>query len=350
VQAAVLETARGGILRRGLAVRHAEVAVVTNVSADHFGEYGIDSLADIAAAKLVVARVLDARGRLVLNADDAELVRAAAGVAAPVAWFALDDAHPVLRAARAAGRATCGVQAGRLRLSRGAAAEDLGAVADMPLTVGGRAPYNVANLAAAVLAADGLGIDVATLRRVLATFGAARADNPGRLQHWRFGATDVLLDYAHNPDGLGGFLRVAQQLRGPGRLGLLLGQAGNRPDDDIRALARTAAAAHPDHVVLKDIDGYLRGRVAGEVPALLRDELLRAGHAGDALDLRLREADAAYALLAWARDGDMLVLPVHALSARDTVVAWLDRLAAAGWRPGAPLPHPFSDARQEATP
>jgi UDP-N-acetylmuramyl tripeptide synthase len=350
VQAAVLETARGGILRRGLAVRHADVAVVTNVSADHFGEYGIDSLDDIAAAKLAVARVLDARGRLVLNADDVVLVRAASRLAVPVAWFALDDMHPVLRDARGAGAATCGVHAGRLRLSRGDRVEDLGAVADMPLSVGGRATYNLANLAATTLAADGLGIGADTLRRVLASFGAQRSDNPGRLQRWRFGDTDVLLDYAHNPDGLGGFLRVAQDLRGAGRLGLLLGQAGNRPDEDIRALARTAAAAHPDLVVLKDIDGFLRGRAAGEVPALLRDELLRAGLPAAAMDLHLREADAAFALLRWARAGDMLVMPVHALSARETVVAWLDGLQAAGWRAGDAVPDPRAAAPREAVP
>jgi UDP-N-acetylmuramyl tripeptide synthase len=346
VQAAVLETARGGILRRGLAVRHADVAVVTNVSADHFGEYGIDTLDDLAATKLAVARVVDARGRLVLNADDPVLVRQAEALAAPIAWFSLDDAHPVLRAARGRGGATCGVAGGELGLARGATRVALGQVAALPLALGGVATYNIANLAAAALAADGLGIASGTIAAVLAAFGTASTDNPGRMQRWRLGAATVLLDYAHNPDGLAGFLRVATALRGGGRLGRARGQARNRADDDIRALARVAAGFQPGRIVLKDIDGFLRGRQPGEVPDLLQDELARAGVAADAVVRQLREADAARALLEWAHDGDVLALPIHAAAARDTVVALLDRLQASGWVPGRPLP--ASDAADTA--
>jgi UDP-N-acetylmuramyl tripeptide synthase len=338
VEAAVLETARGGILRRGLAVRHADVAVVTNVSADHFGEYGIDSLDDLAATKLAVARVIDARGRLVLNADDPVLVRQAAALTAPVAWFALDDGHPLLRETRARGGATCGYVDGVLWLSRGATRVALGSVALLPLALGGVATYNLANLAGAALAADGLGIASATIAHVLATFGAASTDNPGRLQRWRFGEATVLLDYAHNPDGLEGFLRVATALQGDGRLGLLLGQAGNRPDADIRALARVAAGFAPARIVLKDIEGFLRGRRPGEVPDVIADEHARAGVPTGRVGRELREVDAARALLAWMRDGDVLALPVHAAAAREAGVARLDRRQAAGWRPGQALP------------
>jgi cyanophycin synthetase len=338
LQAAVLETARGGVLRRGLAVRRADVAVVTNVAADHFGEYGIGSLDDLADAKLVVARALDARGRLVLNADDPVLVARGGLLEVPVGWFALDAGNPALAAARARGEPTCAGFDGELWLDARGVRTSLGRIDALPLTVGGLAPYNVANLAAAALAADALGVAHATIAAVFATFGANAADNPGRLQRWQLGDATVLLDYAHNPDGLAGFLRVATALRGNGRLGLALGQAGNRADEDIRALARTAAGFAPDRVVLKDIDGYLRGRKPGEVPDVLEAELLRAGLPHESLDRHLREADAARALLAWVRDGDVLALPVHALSARDTVCRLLDRLEASHWRPGQPLP------------
>jgi cyanophycin synthetase len=214
----------------------------------------------------------------------------------------------------------------------------LGKVVALPLALGGVATYNIANLAGAALAADGLGIATGTIAAVLATFGTASTDNPGRMQRWQLGATTVLLDYAHNPEGLAGFLRVATALRGAGRLGLALGQAGNRGDDDIRALARVAAGFHPGRIVLKDIDGFLRGRRPGEVPDLLQDELARAGVAADAVGRQLREADAARALLEWVREGDVLALPIHAAAARDAVVALLDRLQASGWMPGRPLP------------
>jgi UDP-N-acetylmuramyl tripeptide synthase len=241
---------------------------------------------------------------------------------------------------RAYGLATCGVDGGELWLSRGIVRVSLGAIAAMPLALGGMATYNLANLAAAALAADGLGIASATIAGVLATFGGASADNPGRLQRWRLGGATVLLDYAHNPEGLDGFLRVATSMRGAGkgRLGLLLGQAGNRPDDDIRALARVAAQFQPARVVLKDIEGFMRGRRSGEVPDLIAAELARAGLPGDAVARELREVDAVRALLAWVRDGDVLALPVHGAVARDAVVALLDRLQASDWRPGRPMP------------
>ncbi|QDA56970.1 Mur ligase family protein [Thermomonas aquatica] len=335
VQAAVLETARGGLLRRGLVANDARVAVVTNVSADHFGEYGVHTLDDIAAVKLVVAKSLAADGLLVLNADDPLLVRHAAATGkSMIGWFAL-----ALEDALARGALACGVREGRLVLSLDGSEHDLGAIADMPLTLGGSARYNIANIAAASLAASALGIAPATVAAVLARFGASHADNPGRLQRWTLGNVEVLLDYAHNPDGLRGLLQVADGLRGNGRLALLLGHAGNRLEDDFRALAAVAAEAQPDRVWLKDIGGdYLRGRASGEVAAILFGALRAAGMEAAALPVCLDEAQAAREALQWARPGDLLVLPIHEPERRDAVVALLDRLQAEGWRAGQRLP------------
>ena len=335
VQAAVLETARGGLLRRGLVADDARVAVVTNVSADHFGEYGIHALDDLAEVKLVVARSLAADGLLVLNADDAMLAKHAASTGvAHIGWFAFD-----LGDALARGAIACGVSDGRLILSIDGVAHDLGEVAAMPLTVGGSARYNIANIAAASLAASALDIDPASIAKVLARFGASNADNPGRLQRWTLGDVEILLDYAHNPDGLRGLLRVAESLRRGGRLALLLGHAGNRLESDFRALAAVAAEAKPDRVWLKDIAGdYLRGRASGEVAGILRDALLASGMREDALPVCLDEAQAAHEALAWARAGDLLVLPIHEPLRRDAVVALLDTLQNSGWRAGDPLP------------
>ena len=333
VQSAVLETARGGLLRRGLVADDARVAVVTNVSADHFGEYGIHSLDDIAAVKLVVARSLAADGLLVLNADDAMLV-AHAPPDRRTGWFALH-----LGDAAARGLPACGVREGRLVLVLADGEHDLGVVSEMPLSVGGAARYNIANIAAASLAASALGIAPATIAGVLARFGARNADNPGRLQRWTLGDVEVLLDYAHNPDGLQGLLDVAAGLRRGGRLALLLGHAGNRLESDFRALAAVAAAARPDRVWLKDIGGdYLRGRASGDVAMILRDALHAAGMDEADLPVCLDEAEAARQALAWARAGDLLVLPVHESARRDVVVGLLDALQAGGWRAGQPLP------------
>ena len=176
-----------------------------------------------------------------------------------------------------------------------------------------------------------LGVPGGTIAAVLARFGAVRSDNPGRLERWGLDGIDILLDYAHNPEGLarpaGGGARPGG-IAG-GRVGLLLGQAGNRDDDAIRDLARTAASARPDRVVLKDLDGYMRGREPGEVPKILQAELLAQGLAASALRTRLDEVEAAREMLAWAQAGDVVVLPVHNLAARGQVIAWLEAQGAA---------------------
>lgn len=338
VEAAILETARGGILRRGLAVHQAPVAIITNVSPDHFGEYGIHSLEDLAQAKLVVARAVAPGGLLVLNADDPLLIAHGHDLGCASGWFALDADHPMLQEQRRLGGATCGARAGHLSLTWKGADHDLGAVAAMPLSVGGHAAYNISNLAGAALAAVALGIAPAAIARVLAQFGATPGDNPGRLESWRFGGLTLFMDYAHNPEGLAGLLGVAAASPHTGRLGLVLGQAGNREDAAIRQLAATAAGFQPDRVVLKDLDGYLRGRGPGEVPGLLRTELEARGLDPQRIQVVLPEEEAVLALLAWARSGDVLVLPVHGSVAREAVRAKLDRLQAEGWLAGAPLP------------
>lgn len=329
-QAVVLETARGGILRRGLALERAAVAVITNISCDHFGEYGIEDLEGLADVKLTVAAALPADGLLVLNADDALLRQKVATLAQRfgrvprLGWFALDADHELLREHRARGGLTCGVRDGRLCLALGAAEHDLGAVAALPLTVEGSALYNVANLAGAALGAAGLAVPPDVIARVFARFGQAPDDNPGRMMRYEIGGVRVLVDYAHNPDGLRGLLTVARHLRGNrGRIGVLLGHAGNRRDEEIEQVAQVVAGFRPDLVVIKENEAHLRGREPGEVPRILHAALLRAGQPESGLALRMTEVEAARHALEWARPGDVLALPLHAPQARAAVLALL---------------------------
>jgi len=331
-QAAILEAARGGILRRGLAVARADAAVVTNISSDHFGEYGIDDLAGLADVKLSVAAAVAADGRLILNADDSllrmkssELARRY-GRCPALAWFALDADQSHLREFRSQGASTCGVRQGRLCLHHLGSEYDLGAVLGMPLSIGGIAAYNIANLAGAALAAITMGIPAVLIAAIFARFGEKQSDNPGRMMRFEFNGVHVLIDYAHNPDGLRGFLSVANQLRGrTSRLGLLLGHAGNRKDADIAELARVAAGFKPQLVVVKEDEAHLRGRAPGEIPRIIRDELLRLGLAESTLPVRDTELEAARFALQWAQPGDVLALPLHSPSARAAVVRILSR-------------------------
>ena len=143
---------------------------------------------------------------------------------------------------------------------------------------------------------------------------------------FEFNGAHVLVDYAHNPEGLRGFLSVANQLRGStSRLGLLLGHAGNRKDADIAELARVAAGFKPELVVVKEDEAHLRGRAPGEIPRIIRNELLRLGLAESAVPVRDTELEAARLALQWAQPGDVLALPLHSPSARSAVVRILER-------------------------
>ena len=338
VEAAILETARGGILRRGLAVARADVAVITSIAADHFGEYGVHDLEALVDVKLAVARALDSTGLLVVNADDALLTRRAAASGKPLGWFAQDADSPPLVAHRRGGGATAGVRGGRLVLFHGGAEHDLGAVAAMPLAAGGHSHFNVANLATAALGAAGLGIAPSTIAAVFARFGAHPEDNAGRLMRCELGGLDLIVDFAHNPTALAGLVDFARHLRGGGRLALLLGQAGNREDADIDRLAAVAASARPDFVVVKELASYLRGRDSGEVPALLKRALERAGVAPGAIGDAADEDGAVRLALGWARAGDVLVLPLHSREGRGHALALFERLRRDGWKAGQPLP------------
>ena len=334
VQAGVLETARGGILRRGLAVQSANVAAVTNISADHFGEYGIHDLSGLADVKLVVARALDESGMLVLNADDVTLMQKASQFKCRHAYFSLQENNRHIAELKKMGGIVCELIDGHLYLDK----DDLGAIADMPLSMNGSAQYNVANLAAAACIAYGLGVGLPAIKTTMARFGSHNSDNPGRLQRWQVGDVKALIDYAHNPEGLHGFLSIVQSQQATGRLALLLGQAGNREDDDIRELAKVAASFHPDFIVLKDIDGFIRGREPGEVAAILQAALIESGVPQARITIQLNEVEAVRTILEWAQAGDMLALPIHSTAGRTEVEALMQVLSDGHWHAGQGLP------------
>ena len=268
---------------------------------------------------------------LVLNADDPELrarvpeLTRRFGRMPRLGWFALEDAGGILHEHRARGVSTCGVQDGRLRLEHHGVAHDLGAVRSMPLSVEGLATYNVANLAAAALAAIGLGIPASVIAEVFAHFGARAGDNPGRMMRFESNGARLLIDYAHNPDGMRGFLTVARGLPGGRRLAVTLGQAGNRSNADIEELVRVTAQFRPDLVIVTENEAYLRGRALGEIPAIIRAELGRCGIADSSIRLCGSELEAVRCALDWAEPGDVLALAVHSLSTRAAVVAMLER-------------------------
>jgi cyanophycin synthetase len=319
VEWAVLETARGGIARRGLAVANADVAIVTNISADHFGEYGIDSLEDLADLKLVVARALNANGVLVMNADDPTLAGRVGHQRCKVALFAHQQDNPTLAAQIAQGGTCAYVADAALWLVAAGDRQRVGAIADFPVTFGGLARHHIENAMAAMLAAHAAGIPVEAIKTALHGFGQTTVDNPGRLEHYETRGAQVLIDYAHNPEGYAGLIALARS-RWPGaRVGIMMGHAGNRTDEALTEVASAIAMAGVDRIVVKEIPSMLRGRPAGEISRILYDTLIAKGQARESITTADAEIDAARELLAWSRPGDVLLMPVHVKQARDAV-------------------------------
>jgi len=342
VEFAVLESARGGILRRGLAVSRADTAVITNISADHFGEYGIDTLDDLAQVKSIVARALPAGRPVVLNADDpmlSSLGTALTATGRPIAWFSrgtLAEAIERMQQGIAATGFGATVQHGVMRLFADGQWNELGAVEAMPITLAGHAAHNIDNALAAALSGVIAGVRLSAIRSALAAFGATPLDNPGRLIVRHVGGVTIILDYAHNPGGIAALCITAASIPATRRL-LLFGQAGDRDDNQLRALAAMAWQTQRfDRVIIKEMISMLRGRAAGELPCVIRDALVTAGAPPAALSIAPSEMEGVRAALSWAKPGDVLVLAVHI--SPSAVHALLDRLSASAWRAGDVLP------------
>ena len=339
VELAVLETARGGILRRGLAVDTCDAALITNVSDDHIGLYGIDDVEAMAEVKGVVAKAVRETGTAVLNARDARLVSLGAELACNVTFFADLDAADVRAApATAAVIARHRARGGRAVFTR--AGEIVSAIGDapggeeiiagvdaLPITFGGAARYNVENVLGAVAVAQALDLGSGAISRGLGGF--EMRDNPGRGQVVVRNGVTVLLDFGHNPDGvravmqLVGSLRKSADASGKGRLTVVTGSPGDRSDQEIVDVARIIHEAKPDRVFVRELGDYLRGRQPGDVPALYRRTLLEAGLPEAAFAVVLSEVDALERVFADARPGDFVAVLVH-LELAD-VQAFLER-------------------------
>lgn len=306
-QVALLETARGGMLRRGLAVERADVAAVLNVGADHLGEWGVGSVEALCEGKFVVTTVAPLA---VLNADDEAVSRAGRTLGKPVIWFSLQPPSPWLSEQIAGGGRAYLWEDGSLVRREGDACEKLLDLDELPMGLGGAARHNVANALAAAAIAEGLGFALEAIVAGLRSFRGDDADNPGRMNRFQVGGAEVIVDFAHNPHGLEAMLNMACALPAKRRL-VLLGQAGDRDDEAIGELARLSASSGFDHVILKDMEGHRRGREKGEVADLLARELKEAGFPLERCSRTQSEAAGVEQALEWAEPGDLLLLLIH---------------------------------------
>ena len=313
-----LELARGGILRRGLPVRQAKAAVVTNVADDHLGEYGINTVAELAEVKFAIRHGLAAGGVMILNADDPPVVAEAERLGLQAAWFSMDEDAPQVKAARDAGRLTGFVRDGAIWLQQGGPAERIIGVEDIPITMGGAARYNILNALGAACLAQALGIGAQSIAKALAGFRPDPKDNPGRMNLFHHNGARLYVDFAHNPHSIAAVTGALAAMDAKRRF-VLMAHAGDRSDEDIRGLARGACAMRPDMVVVAELDGYRRGREVGEVPALLQAECLAQGVA-DVLRVD-SPSEGVARIMGLVGPGDLALLLVH--SERDRIFQML---------------------------
>ena len=334
VEIAILETARGGMLRRGLGVERADVAIITNVAEDHLGEWGIHDLDELVETKFIVEK---GTRLLVLNADDPKLRARPDREGVRKVWFSLDATARETRANAETGGETA-VLAGRELVVVGRAGRQAIVTLDhVPMALGGAARHNVSNALGAICVARRLGLRVEAIRHGLTTFGSSVAENPGRLNRFNLGGVSAIVDFAHNPHGVAALMEMAAALPAKRRL-VVIGQAGDRDDESIRELPRMAWKTRPDRVIIKELGSYLRGRKPGEIPAIMADELRRLGAPDDAIEHAGSELEAIGQALAWAREGDLLLLIAH--EERQAVLDRMTQLDKLGWRPGEELPEP----------
>lgn len=309
VDAAVLETARGGIVRAGLGWRKAKVGAVLNIAADHLGMGGIDSLEELAEVKRVVVEV--AQEFCVLNADDplvAPMAKHSPGK--PVYVTMRRDNELVRRHILDKGRAVAleeGLNGRMIVLYEGEEQIPLLWARQIPATIEGHALHNVQNAMFAAAIAISLGISLENVRQGLRTFTTDFFQTPGRMNFYNEHPFRVLLDYAHNPHGMEAMARTVRELNVTGRRIGVLSAPGDRRDEDILDIARAAAPAF-DLIILRE-DDNLRGRKRGEIGGLLRQGLLAAGFPAERIAPEvLTEEAAVQRSLETAQPGDLLVI------------------------------------------
>jgi cyanophycin synthetase len=271
--AAVLETARGGILREGLAFDRCDVAVVTNVgSGDHLGLNYITTVNELAVLKRVIVQNVAPSGTAVLNADDPIVAAMAGKCQGAVIFFALDRYHPVLATHRAQGHAVVFVEGGHLIAAKGDLLQSI-PLADVPITLGGAISFQVENVMASVAAAWALNISWPVIRRGLANFSNDADNAQGRFNLFNFRGATVIADYGHNPDAMLALVQAVQALPAT-RRSVVISGAGDRRDEDIRQQTQILGDAFDEVVMFED--QCQRGRRDGEVIALLREGLAHA--------------------------------------------------------------------------
>ncbi|MFC2157466.1 cyanophycin synthetase [Acidobacteriota bacterium] len=301
---AVLEVARGGIIRRGLGYEESDVAVITNITQDHLGEGGINTLEDLTRLKGTLVETVKPTGYSILNADDELVLSLKEQAKGQVILFSLDHDHPELLKHKADDNVIVTLTDGSLIIQKGSLVSTVAKVTEIPLTFGGNALFNVSNTLAAVAAAYALGLDEKQIRAGVISFSPSIGQSPGRMNIIDMGTFKVMVDYSHN---IGAVIATGQMLPfvAPGKKIRMAVGTGNRRTQDIIDFGASLAEFY-DHIVISDTDP--RDRVPGETCELVQEGLIKAGYSKENIDIIINGREATQKALKMASDGDIVVI------------------------------------------
>src|SRR6218665_656232 len=274
VEFAVLETARGGILRSGLGFSRCDIAVVTNIKEDHLGLNDIETLDDLARVKATVVKSVKKDGWAILNAEDEQCVKIAAELNCNVAYFSMDEENPLIKKLSKEGKIVAVYENGFITVKKGEWKIRVERATHVPLTMGGKAKFMIANALAATLAAYLQGFKTEDISLSLQTFIPSAAQTPGRMNIFEFKRFKVLIDFAHNPSGYLGVEDFLNSVDANKKIGIIAG-VGDRRDEDIKECAKIAGRMF-DHIIIRQ-EKHLRGRTEQEIIDLILSGIAESG-------------------------------------------------------------------------
>ena len=305
VDMAVLECARGGMLRAGLGFRYCDVGVVTNVSADHLGQNYINDLEKMSRVKGIIPEVVKPDGYAILNADDSLVAKMSNQTKGKVIYFSLDyKSNSVIKEHLKSGGMAVIFEEGAFCIMKGKWKYPLIEAKDVPITFDGKARFNIANVLAAIGAAIAMGVKNENINAALTTFFPSYSQTPGRLTMFDMGPYKALVDFAHNVAGYDALAEFVRSLNPKNSIATIC-LPGDRRDEDFQNVAKTVAETF-NQVIL--FEGYLRGKKVGYISKTLRKYLISYGMDSNKIEIITDEHDAVQYALDLAQEGDLLVI------------------------------------------
>jgi cyanophycin synthetase len=274
VEFAVLETARGGILRSGLGFSRCDIGIITNIQEDHLGLSDIHTLDDLARVKSTVVKSIKKDGWAILNAEDEQCLKIANELSCNVAYFSMDENNPKAKQFSKEGKIVAVYENGFITIKKGEWKIRVERATHVPLTMGGKAKFMIANVLAATLASYLQGFKTDDISLSLQTFIPSAAQTPGRMNIFEFKKFKVLIDFAHNPAGYKGVEEYLSSIEATKKIGIIAG-VGDRRDEDIKECA-TIAARMFDHIIIRQ-EKHLRGRTEEEIIGLIMEGIAESG-------------------------------------------------------------------------